>query len=270
VLCFLNVGANHHVGPHRMNVDLARELAACGYLTFRLDAAGLGDSRVAPGDRENRIYTKDSVADVQSAMTLLSQMRGASRFVLVGLCSGAYLAFHAAIEDARVVGQVLLSPYAFEWKEGDPVTPTMRKPFRSTRFYTRALLDRRVWLRALRGDVELRGIAGALLERFQTQIDTALPSLAARLRGTVGPKNDVERAFVAMCERGVESLMVLSFDDGGVDMVAEYLGSDARKMGGRKNFSFKIVDGADHTFKTIASQDKLRELITSYATSRFP
>jgi alpha-beta hydrolase superfamily lysophospholipase len=270
VVCFLNVGANHHVGPHRMNVDLARELASLGYRTFRFDAAGLGDSRVAPGVRENRIYTKDSIADVKSAMTLLGDMREATRFVLVGLCSGAYLAFHTALEDTRVVGQVLVSPYAFEWKEGDPVAPTMRKPFRSTRFYTRALLDRRVWMRALQGDVELRGIAGALLERFQTQIDAALPSLTAHLQGTRRPKNDVERAFGTMCDRGVESLMVLSFDDGGVDMVAGYLGSDARKMRGRKNFSFKIVEGADHTFKTIASQSTLRELLTSYATTRFP
>jgi pimeloyl-ACP methyl ester carboxylesterase len=253
-----------------MNVDFARELAARGYTSFRFDAAGLGESRVAPGVRENRIYTKDSLADVTSAMNLLGELRHASRFVLFGLCSGAYLAFHAALEDARVVGQVLVSPYAFEWKEGDPVAPTMRKPFRSTRFYTRALLDRRVWLRALRGDVELRAVAGALLERIQTRIDVTLPSVTARLRGKVGPKNEVERAFGAMCDRGVESLMVLSFDDGGVDMIAEYLGSDARKMRGRKNFSFRIVDGADHTFTTLASQNTLRELLTSYAVTLFP
>ncbi len=270
VVCFLNVGANSHVGPHRMNVDLARELASLGYLTFRFDAAGLGESRVPPGVRENRIYTKDSVADVTSAMNLLGELREARRFVLVGLCSGAYLAFHTTLEDARVSGQVLVSPYAFEWKEGDPVAPTMRKPFRSTRFYMRALLDPQVWRRALRGDVELRGIAGALVERLQTRIDAVLPSVTAGLLGKVGPKNDVERAFGAMCDRGVESLMVLSFDDGGVDMVAEYLGSDARKMRGRKNFSFKIVDGADHTFTTLASQSTLRDLLTSYAATRFP
>jgi hypothetical protein len=203
-------------------------------------------------------------------MSLLEEIRGANRFVLIGLCSGAYLAFHTAVDDARVVGQALLSPFAFEWKDGDPVTPTTRKPFRSTRFYTRALLDHRVWLRALRGDVELRAIAGALLERLQTQIDVGLPSLSARLRGKRGPQNEVERAFGAMCDRGVESLMVLAFDDGGVDMVAEYLGTDARKMRERKNFSFEIVDGADHTFMSIASQKILRELLTRYMTTRFP
>ena len=73
-----------------------------------------------------------------------------------------------------------------------------------------------------------------------------------------------------MSERGVESLMVLSFEDSGVDMVAEYLGTDARRMRGRKNFSLQIVEGADHTFTTLASQNKLRELLTDYVSTRFP
>jgi len=68
----------------------------------------------------------------------------------------------------------------------------------------------------------------------------------------------------------MESLLVLSFDDGGVDMVTQYLGTDARRMRGRKNFSFQIVDGTDHTFTTIASQVILREILTNYLSTRFP
>jgi pimeloyl-ACP methyl ester carboxylesterase len=109
-----------------MSVDLARDLASRGYLTMRFDASGLGDSIAAPGADENRIYTKDAVADVRRAMDLLGQLHGARRFVLVGVCSGAYLAFHATLADARVAGQLLISPFAFEWKDGDPVTPTGR------------------------------------------------------------------------------------------------------------------------------------------------
>jgi alpha-beta hydrolase superfamily lysophospholipase len=269
-LCFLNVGANAHVGPHRMNVELAREFASRGYLAFRFDAAGLGESRAAQGVRENRIYTKDSVADVVAAMTLLEKTRGARRFVLVGLCSGAYLAFHTTIEDPRVASQILLSSYAFEWHEGDPVAPTTREPFRSTRFYVRALLDRDVWLRALRGDVAVRRIAGALVERFQADLDARLPSWSARLRGQRAFQNEVERAFVAISDRGTDSLLVSSFDDGGVDMVTRYLGTEARKMRGRSNFSFRVVEGADHTFKTLASQQMLREILVEYLTTLFP
>ena len=267
---FLNVGANHRVGPQRMNVELARELASMGYSAFRMDAAGLGDSQAAPGVRENRIYTKDAIADVQAAMALLGEVRKAARFVLIGLCSGAYLAYHTAALDPRVVGQVLLSPYAFEWKEGDSVAPTPRKTYRSARFYGRALLDHRVWLRALQGDVEARGIAGALLERIMTRVDAGLPLVRARLLGQSRPQNEVERAFRAMSDRGVETLMILSFDDGGVDMIAQYLGTDARKMLGRKGFEFEILEGVDHSFQTVASQGVLRGKLTTYARSRFP
>jgi alpha-beta hydrolase superfamily lysophospholipase len=269
-LCFLNVGGNHHVGPHRMNVDLARDLASLGYVTFRFDVAGLGESRATPGTRENRIYTKDSVADVQSAMTLLGQARSLSRFVLFGLCSGAYLAFHTAKEDARVAGQVLLSSYAFEWKEGDSVTPTERKTYDSTRTYMHALVDYRIWLRAMKGEVDVRGIAGILLERLQTRVDSELPFLSARLRGQRHRQNDVERAFNEMCDRGVQSLLVSSFSDGGLDMITRYLGNDARKMRGRKEFTLEIPNGADHTFSSLASQKILSGIIKRYLNRHFP
>jgi alpha/beta superfamily hydrolase len=269
-VCFLNVGANHHVGPHRMNVEFARDLASLGYRTLRFDVAGLGDSGVAPGTAENRIYTTDSVADVQSAMTLLGAMRDTTRFVLIGLCSGAYLAFHSAVADARVAGQVLLSSYAFEWKEGDSVAPTVRKTYGSTRSYARDLFDYQVWRRALRGEVDLRGIAGILLERFHTRVDSELPAFSARLRGQRRHQNEVERAFHALCDRGVQSLLVSSFDDGGLDMITGYLGSDARKMRGRKEFALEIADGADHTFSSSASQRILAGIITRYLIRRFP
>jgi hypothetical protein len=146
----------------------------------------------------------------------------------------------------------------------------MREPFRSTRFYTRALLDPRVWQRALRGDVAVWKIAGALLERFQDHLDAGMPAWTARLLGQRGSQNEVERAFAAMCDRGTDSLLVSSFDDGGVDMVARYLGTDARRMRGRQNFAFRILQGADHTFKTLASQQRLCDLLTAYVTSHFP
>jgi alpha-beta hydrolase superfamily lysophospholipase len=269
-LCLLNVGANTHVGPHRMNVELARWFSGLGYRTFRFDVAGLGESPARPGDRENRIYTKDSVADVRSAMTFVEKVRSADRFVLIGLCSGAYLAFHTTIEDARVKCQILLSSYAFEWHEGDPVSPKPREPFRSTRFYARALLDRHVWLRAARGDVAVWQIAGALVNRLQDYVDARLPSWTASLLGQRAPQNDVERAFDEMCDRGTAAFLLSSFDDGGVDMIERYLGTNARKMRGRHNFSFHIVERADHTFRTLASQRLLRDTLTDYVRALVP
>jgi alpha-beta hydrolase superfamily lysophospholipase len=272
-LIFLNVGANQHVGPHRMNVELARELGSLGYLTFRMDAAGLGESPAAPGTPENRIYTKDAIADVEAAMALLRETQGAQRFVLVGLCSGAYLAYHTAARNPCVAGQVLLSPYAFEWKEGDPVAPTSRKiedHHRSTQFYLRALRDPQVWARTLRGEVNPRGMALAIRERIAAIVQAELLALRALARGALVPRNDVERTFRAMSDAGVRTLVVLSFEDSGVDMIARYLGSGARRLRGHRNFEMKIIEGIDHAFESSASQAVLRREILGYVTSRFP
>jgi hypothetical protein len=51
---FLNADANHRVGPNRLYVSLARDLAARGYPAFRFDVGGLGDSGPAPGMAENQ------------------------------------------------------------------------------------------------------------------------------------------------------------------------------------------------------------------------
>jgi pimeloyl-ACP methyl ester carboxylesterase len=273
-VCFLNVGSNHHIGPHRMYVDLAREIASLGYRTFRFDVGGLGESPAITEAGENRLYSDEQVADVKSAMTFLEKLRGTRRFVLVGLCSGAYLAFRAAVEDSRVCGQVLLSPHAFEWKEGDSVEPVTRekaaKVYGSNRYYVRALLDRSVWRRALQGRVDLRGIAAIVLKRASGKARVGMVSLGARLRGRPEPRNDVERAFGALCDRGVESLIALSSADGGLDMIGRYLGDEAAKVKGRKNFSLEILEGTDHTFTPEGAQRVLRELVTSFVTLRCP
>jgi pimeloyl-ACP methyl ester carboxylesterase len=274
IFCLLNVGADHHVGPHRMNVELARELASLGFLAFRLDASGLGDSPAQPGSRENVIYTKSQVKDLQSAMDMLGKTRGADRFVLVGVCSGAYLAFHTCLVDPRVVGQVLVNSFAFEWKEGDPVEPTERTTYHSTRFYRRGLKERRVWARILSGEVNIRAITAVILKRGLEQARARfvgeLLSAKRRVLRRDRADNDVEAGFLSLGERGVESLMVFSFIDGGLDMIATYLGQDARRMRGKKGFSIEIVDGVDHTFRSLASQERLRQIVKAFALSRYP
>jgi alpha-beta hydrolase superfamily lysophospholipase len=267
-IVLLNVGADSHVGPHRMSVEHARELAAMGYVTFRFDVAGLGESLVGPGGRENRLYDLASVDDLKSAMTALGAARGVKRFVLVGLCSGAFLAYHAAATDPRVVGQVLLNMFAFEWKEGDPVAPAPRKTYLSSRFYARSLFDRRVWRRALRGEVDVRGIAAVVAERLWDQGLLTAHELGSRVLGRRA-RTPVERTFHALSDRGVQSLMVFSDKDGGLDMIARYLGTDARRMARRHEFSIQIASEVDHTFASIASQEHLRRAVARFVTEHF-
>ncbi|WPB55478.1 hypothetical protein [Xylophilus sp. GOD-11R] len=97
----LNMGANHRVGPRRINVKLAHVLAREGITSLRMDLGGVGDSGVGhPGDD----LRQRAVADLRAAMDLLKTMLDIERFVIVGMCSGAEHAIATALADPRVVG----------------------------------------------------------------------------------------------------------------------------------------------------------------------
>jgi hypothetical protein len=109
VLLF-NAGLDHHVGPHRLNVELARDLAARGVASLRFDLSGLGDSEAR---RDLRGDDERAVLDVTEAMDFLEQSRGANRFVVVALCSGVDPAHAVAVRDDRVGAAVLIDGYAY-------------------------------------------------------------------------------------------------------------------------------------------------------------
>lgn len=106
----LNAGIVHRVGPFRIHVDIARQLAAAGFSTLRLDLSGLGDST----PRVGKIKVEDrAVYDVGDAMDFLESTTGVDQFILLGLCSGAYNAHRVAVKDARIVAAAFLDGIVF-------------------------------------------------------------------------------------------------------------------------------------------------------------
>jgi len=106
-----NFGPNvHRVGPFRVHVDIARQLAAKGFSTLRLDLSGLGDSAARTGKYE---IEDRALLDVNDAMDFLQEETGVNRFTLLGLCSGAYNAHCVAVKDERIVGSVFMDGIVF-------------------------------------------------------------------------------------------------------------------------------------------------------------
>ncbi|MCW7537504.1 alpha/beta hydrolase [Aquabacterium sp. A7-Y] len=106
----LNAGVIHRIGPHRLNVKLARELAARGFASLRFDLSGLGDSRVPPNAAG---FTEQAVRDIRAAMDELGRRCGTTHFAIAGLCSGAHHGLNAALADERIEGLVLLDGHAY-------------------------------------------------------------------------------------------------------------------------------------------------------------
>jgi hypothetical protein len=109
--CLLfNAGVLHRVGPHRINVKLARALAARGVPSIRMDLSGLGDSMPPTGQATYRDQTLD---DLRDGIALLERETGAQRVVSVGICSSAVDIFWLARADSRVVGIFMFDGYSF-------------------------------------------------------------------------------------------------------------------------------------------------------------
>ena len=186
---FLNAGGVRRIGPNRMWVEAARRWAAHGVPSLRLDAIGIGESDGAPTPyaEDGRLYRPEFVPDVIDALDELQRQGIAQRFLLIGLCAGAYWSLYAGIEDPRVVGMVLLNPVVIVWDSGLGAARDVRRVFaeRSWR-----LLRKNATPERLRAVVALVASAPRrLFERLRTatagsptardQFDTTLERLLA-------------------------------------------------------------------------------------------
>jgi hypothetical protein len=105
-----NVGINPRCGPYRLNVEVARRFAQLGVPSLRFDLSGLGDSARSSGALS---LTQQWVLDTRAAMDEAERQLGIRQFVMVGLCSGADIAYLTAPVDQRLRGIVLFDPYLY-------------------------------------------------------------------------------------------------------------------------------------------------------------
>lgn len=108
---FLNSGILHRVGSCRLHVRMARAFSAAGFHSLRFDYSGIGDSDQR---RDSLPFEESAVIETREAMDYLEKVRGTTRFVLIGLCSGADMAHETAVKDERVIGMVLLDAWAYK------------------------------------------------------------------------------------------------------------------------------------------------------------
>ncbi len=252
-----NVGANHHIGCNRIYVDFARQWASLGFSTLRFDLVGIGDTPPHGGRKENEVYSESGIADAGRALDWLASARGYHRFLLAGICSGAYVSYYAALADARVEGVMLMNPLTFHWHEGDSLEIRTRTTFKSTQFYRRAALQIETWKRAAKGEVHLRAIARKIAERSWVRLK--------RWPGHwLHEDTDVAFGFRRLCSRGARVVLVCGEDDGSCDVVAEHLGPDAGRFRRNANFRFETISKTDHTFAPWSARRDLAERLTAY------
>lgn len=234
-----NVGINHHVGPFRFYVELARKLAHAGFTTLRFDASGLGDSgvrREAASDKER------TALDLRDAMALLEARTQARRFVLTGFCSSVDPAHAMAMQEPRVAGVVYIEGYTY--------------PTRGTRLrYPLRLLSAIRWRRYLQRRFGNKGAVRATSEREQIFIRD------------IPTREGFSKDLHALAARSVRTLFLYVGGDSGYshrDQAFEMFGEDLR---GKLDVEF--FPEADHTFFRTGDRTRALDRIAAWMRAAF-
>ena len=121
-------GANPRFGNSRGTVMLARWLAEQGIASLRMDGHGIGDA--APETGEHGLpYSRQGNRDVNAGVDFLVE-RFAGPIVVLGMCSGAYHAFQAAVDDNRINGLMLVNLQKFVWHDNELLSVVQRATLR--------------------------------------------------------------------------------------------------------------------------------------------
>ena len=237
---FINAGVINRVGPGRINVKIARHLAAQGYCAVRVDLSGLGDSRVPARASQ---FGQQAVRDIQAVIDRLVEEHDIAGVAVCGMCSGAENAYAAALADRRIAGVFLFDGYAYA---------------------TRAS--------------RLRRQLGRMLSITPGKIRWRVDKLLARLRGQ-STKRDAPRAplipppthdefagaMQQLVDRGVR--VSLCFSSAGGCWYADQMRDAFRRHRFIRQIACHYVPDIDHLVTPLIAQQRFTALVDDWVAS---
>ena len=244
-MVILNTGIIHRVGHNRMYVALSRTLADAGYTVLRFDLSGIGDSDPRA---EGLTPLETSLTDIREALEWLESVRGASRFILIGLCSGADHALIYGHADSRVVGLVLIDPW---------LPPTLKY---YVKYITARVLQLQNWRSVATGK-------SRILQMLREQIARAL-GLQWHFQPESTPNSVVrylEGAYQTLVEREAQLLAIFT---GGVSVRHNYreqLLDAFPQVAFKSQLRLENFEDCDHTFTSESDRVRLARVIVEWA-----
>ncbi|MCX7304374.1 MAG: alpha/beta fold hydrolase [Hyphomicrobiales bacterium] len=264
-LLFLNSGYDHSIGWGRMNVDFARELARDGYITLRLDAAGIGESRLWPGQAAQVLFSELQKDDVRLAIDWLTEQMGVEKHVLVGRCSGAYLAGIAAEADPRASGAVIINARRLVWDHSDDVDKAIRAPLQTVDTYRRKMLDKQTLTRILNGELSVPASALKLGRALLRILDRKLAPVLRGASRHYRLDRIVQNRFAKLRDRGAHVELIHSNQDHGGHEAMTWFGQDLGRLSEYPNVVSTFLDQADHNVTPLEARRALLERLRAIA-----
>ena len=246
----LNAGIISRVGPNRVYVKIARNLARLGMPVLRFDLSGIGDS---PVRRDHLPFYRSAVNETQDAMDYVTEATGAGQFVLMGICSGANLSYETARRDSRVVGAVLLNPRHHLHRGAGEIHSAIRSRVLRHHYWRITFFSSfsaKNWLNLLAG----RARGGAVVKAARGLWSRG-PFASRRAVSSVVIQ--AEGKLRSLAERGTRLLHVYSEGDEGLDYLQAVFGHRLGAWRAEGLLEMEVIPGANHTFSLLWSQERL-------------
>lgn len=260
IAIMVNTGRSRHTGDARFYVVAARALAAQGIASLRMDVSGLGDSSSDPRVGEAVLHDMGACRDVSSAIDELTSM-GWSGAALIGICSGAFLAFHSALRDPRVTSVDLINQQRFE-PRADLATASVAVPRRRPAgFYLKSLLRGYAWRALFSGRVDVLGI---LLGVLRPVLDRHARWLGRRYEMVTGRQTSsgaMHRLFRQLSERGVRVRLYYGEADPGWPELESWFGLRGAGVHRFRGIELTTMPDSDHALHGGDARARLTSLL---------
>ncbi|MGF6291918.1 alpha/beta fold hydrolase [Paraburkholderia youngii] len=265
-----NTAATHHVGDGRFNVELARSLARAGIASLRVDAHGIGDSRGAWMVEDPSLLSYEQLAADTSLAVDWALARGHPRVAVFGICSGAYLALHAATKNPSVTALLLVNLQKFDFPADFRMCDAIKVDARSTRAIFRAMFRTGKWSQVLRGEVGLRPV-WRTLSRYA--VDAVVSNAAAWAgdsnRSAMNKGTRARQRMKDLDARGVHVRLLFSPLDRGLDELRMHFGRGGRRLNKLLHASAMVIPNMDHEVLNPAARQRIAALCETFFNQAF-
>jgi len=275
ILC--TTGANSRVGPGRLYVNLARYWASLGFTVVRIDLAGVGDNVGVDPLTEIQPHASSCIDEIREAVAWVRTRTGFDAVVLFGVCSGAFNAFHAAVDGVAIDHAILVNPGIFYVGADQTASSSTETNLLAAHSLGRGLVSPRKWRLVLREQGVRKGLTHALdlLRAGATNgFGVALGAVARNAARRAGLRVEAPSALPTDLEkisaRGVKVLMIFSAGESTTRYVRMFGGRALEVLLRSDRVRLVEIAGGDHVFSSPGSRQRLCEEATEYLEREYP
>jgi pimeloyl-ACP methyl ester carboxylesterase len=263
VMLLLNSGAVHHVGPNRLYVRIARNLALEGFRVLRFDLPGLGDTPVETGRQENQTYPEWALAAIRQAVDFAHVHLAANGIHCAGICSGGYHGLKAAVAGMPFRGVIVINPLTFFWEPGMNLAQPAYQDASEMMRYRRTALSAASLRKLFTGKVNLVSLAGIITRHAARHAQNVLRRVGRRAGFRL--RHDLVAELRKLSTQGTQVHFVFARTDPGHALLLEQAAEEVRRRLRAGDLTIDFIEGSDHTFTPRAAQQLLLPLIARLA-----